>query len=222
MKKIGIIGAMSVEIEMLLERMTEVEEIKNFDISFKKGRLVGKEVVIVGCSIGKVNAAIITQMLIDRFGVDAVINTGIAGSFDKDVKHLDMVISNDATYHDVRKSQMANWYPNQPAFKADDRLIELAKKACNNECHIGRVITGDDFIDSDEKKAKIAENHTGLCLEMEGAAIAHACYINRVPYLIIRCISDLADGQVEMDYSEFEKIAAHKSADIVMKMLEML
>lgn len=222
MKKIGIIGAMSVEIEMLLEKMTEVEEIKHIDITFKKGKLKGKEVVIVGCSIGKVNAAIITQMLIDKFGVDAVINTGIAGSFDKDVKHLDVVISDDATYHDVRKSQMANWYPNQSAFKADDRLIELAKEACGGECHIGRVITGDDFIDSDEKKAKIAENFTGLCLEMEGAAIAHACYINRVPYLIIRCISDMADGQVDMDYAEFEKTAAHKSADIVTKILEMI
>lgn len=222
MKKIGIIGAMSVEIETLLKRMENVSEICYKDIVFTTGYLNRKEVVIVPCSIGKVNAAIITQILIDRFEVDAVINTGIAGSFDSIVRHLDVVISNDATYYDVRKRQMINWYPKQASFKADDSLIEAARKASNGECHIGTVLTGDDFIDSDEKKSRIAENFEGLCVEMEGAAIAHACFVNKVPYVILRCISDMADGSAVMDYDEFEQIAAHKSADIVTKMMEMI
>lgn len=219
MKKIGIIGAMSVEIEMLLAEMTEKKEEMQGDILFRTGKLAGKDIVIVNCSIGKVNAAIITQMLIDRYMVDAVINTGIAGSFDKAVKHLDIIVSKNATYHDVRKSQMANWYPNQPLFKADDRLVALAEKAAG-QCHTGTVITGDDFIDTHEKKAKIAENYKGLCLEMEGAAIAHACFVNKVPYVIIRCISDMADGSADKDYKEFERLAADKSAHIIIKMLK--
>ena len=221
MNKIGIIGAMSVEIKMLLERMENKAEVTLHDLCFYTGKLGGKEVVLTNCSIGKVNAAMITQMMIDKFGVDALINTGIAGSMGAEVKHLDIVVSKEAVYHDVRKVQMVEWYPNQPSFKADPAMVEAAVKAAGT-AHVGTILTGDDFIDSHEKKAKIAENHQGLCLEMEGAAIAHVCFVNKVPFVIIRCISDMADGSATTDFDEFGMIAADKSADITEKMMALL
>lgn len=221
MNKIGIIGAMSVEVKMLLEKMADKQEVRMHDLCFYTGKLGSKQVVLTNCSIGKVNAAIITQMMIDRFEVEGVINTGIAGSFSTDVKHLDVVVSKQAVYHDVRKQQMHEWYPNQPAFLADAAMVDAAVKAAGT-AHVGTVLTGDDFIDSHEKKAKIAENHDGLCLEMEGAAIAHTCFVNKIPFVIVRCISDMADGSATTDYAKFELIAADKSADITEKMMALL
>lgn len=220
MKTFGIIAAMQVEQELIKSKLSGVSERQISGFTYYLGTYKNNNVVLATCSIGKVNAALCTQIMIDNFKVECMINTGIAGSFSHLVKHLDIVISKDVTYYDVRSTQMSGWFPFAETFKADDELVALACEACGTEnVHIGRVLTGDDFVDSKEKKDKIALTHNGLCVEMEGAAIAHACTIATVPFVIVRCISDMADGAADDDYKQFERIAAEKAASIVLSII---
>lgn len=226
MKTIGIIGAMDVEIEMILKEMESLK-INNYG-GFKiyTGNIAGKEIVLSRCGTGKVNAAACTQILIDRFGVDVIINTGIAGSLHGEVKICDVVISTAVTYHDVRKGQMINLFPNKESFKADVKLISLANESCtkildqeNLRYHTGLIVTGEQFVAEKALKDKIVEGYKPLCVEMEGGAIGHVAYLNSVPFVVIRSISDNADDEATMNYEEFEKTAAHHSAKIVLQMI---
>lgn len=191
MNIIGIIGAMEEEVNILKEKMSIDAVEKKASMEFFKGKLNDKEVVIVRSGISKVNAAVCTQILIDDFNVDCVINTGIAGSLQNKIDIGDIVISSDAMQHDVDATGFGydpGVIPRMETsvFKADERLIELAKKVCEAEipdiaAHVGRVVTGDQFISDREVKNKIESNFHGYCTEMEGAAIAQAAYLNNVP-----------------------------------------
>lgn len=228
MKKLGIIGAMEEEVAQLKEKMTEVTITKKAGMEFYDGLLCGKKATVVRSGIGKVNAGCCAQILADLFSVDCVINTGIAGSLDASIDIGDIVLCTDALQHDV--DAVAFGYelgviPRMPisTFPADATLRSVAKTACekvNPEIHVweGRVVTGDQFIASKEKKDFITENFHGMCTEMEGAAIAQAAFNNDLPFLIIRAISDKADNSAQMDYPTFERQAIEHTVRLVLEL----
>lgn len=223
MTKLGIIGAMQEEIETLLHLMENKTEKEIAGSVFHDGILEGLPVTVVQCGIGKVNAALCTQILCDLFGVTHLVNTGIAGSLCNDLDIGDMVVSQDAMYHDV--DAVAFGYPmgkvpgmNVTAFPADETMIAYAFAAAEkvNPGHtkIGRVASGDQFVASREVKDRIVSITHALCTEMEGTAIAQTAYRNRLPFVILRAISDKADDSTHMDYPTFESIAAHRCAAV--------
>lgn len=226
---LGIIGAMEIEVNRIKEQMEDVSVTDKAGMSFFEGKWNGKDVVVVRSGIGKVNAAVCAQILADTFHADVIINTGIAGSLKNEINIGDIVLSTDAIQHDM-DAQGFGYAPGVipqmevSDFQADEKLIELAKKCCAEVCpdiqvFTGRVVSGDQFISDKKKKEWLSSQFEGLCAEMEGAAIAQAAYLNHVPFLIIRAISDKADDSATMDYPEFEAMAAENSvkllADIV-------
>ena len=221
MKKIGIIGAMEVEIASLKSAMKVSRMLKKAQMEFLEGELEGCQAVVVRSGIGKVNAAVCTQILVDEFGVDGVINTGIAGSLKAEINIGDIVLSTDVLHHDMDATGFGyplGQIPQMDAFsfQADEQMRKLAKEVCeevNPEIRVfeGRVVSGDQFISSREVKDKIKENLDGCCTEMEGAAIAQTAYLNQIPFVIIRAISDKADDSATMDYPTFEKQAVEHS-----------
>lgn len=222
MKIIGIAGAMPVEIEIIKNELENCCVETHAGANYYLGKIKDIEVVLLCCGVGKVNAAIYTQILIDKYKVDAIINTGVAGGLSDDIKHLSVVISSQLTYYDVQKIQMIYCFPNQEFFKADTNLINLAVKVSESENYdynIGTIVSGEDFITESERKRKLHAMYKAACVEMEGAAIAHTAFVNKVPFLVIRCISDLANEAASKDYKNFEKLAAHKSANIVKNMI---
>lgn len=234
MNKIGIIGAMETEITLLKEKMRKSGEVKQTEagsLDFFEGEINGKSVVLVKSGIGKVNAALCAQRLSLQFGATHIINTGIAGAMGADLRIFDMAVSSDAVYHDM-EAVAFGYKPTEipqmktSVFEADKNLIEIAKNAFektnqNPERKIvsGRIATGDQFIADKKSKERIKEICSPICCEMEGAAIAHACFLNKTPFVILRCISDMADDTVESTYSFNEDEAAKESAAIVLEMI---
>lgn len=229
---IGIIGAMEEEVQALIEAMDVQETAEHASMIFHRGTLCGQEAVVVRSGIGKVNAAVCAQVLIDRFSVNALIHTGIAGSLDAAINIGDMVISTDAVHHDMDATLFGDPVGQVPrmdtfAFPADPELVQAAAEAnrrVNPGIHTftGRVASGDQFIGSAAAKERIVEQFHALCTEMEGAAVAHTAYLNKVSYVIIRAISDKADNSATMDYPEFEKQAIAHSVRLVKEMLASL
>lgn len=232
MNIVGIIGAMEEEVNILKDKMSIDAVEKKASMEFFKGKLNEKKVVIVRSGISKVNAAVCTQILIDDFNVDCVINTGIAGSLQNKIDIGDIVISSDAMQHDVDATGFGydpGVIPRMETsiFKADEKLIELAKKVCEAmipeiTAYVGRVVTGDQFISDREVKNKIESSFHGCCTEMEGAAIAQTAYLNNIPFVILRAISDKADDSATVDYPAFEKKAIEHSVILVENMLKEL
>ncbi|WP_259418099.1 5'-methylthioadenosine/adenosylhomocysteine nucleosidase [Bacillus toyonensis] len=225
MNKIGIIGAMQIEIDLLLEKLHIHEEYTIAKMPFYKGVFMDTEIIITRCGVGKVNAASCAQILINKFDVDCIINSGIAGGLHPDVKVGDLVISTNVTHHDVSKNQMKNLFPFQEAFIANEELMKLARKACNNRklninVHEGRIVSGECFVEDAKLKEKLITEYAPYCTEMEGAAIGHVAYINDVPFLVMRCISDSADDEATASYENFSKTAANFSSEIIIEMLK--
>lgn len=222
---LGIIGAMDEEVSKIKEIMDDVEIDSKASMDFYKGKLCGKDVVVVRSGIGKVNAGICTQILVDIYGVEAVINTGIAGSLNAAIDIGDIVLSTDTLQHDMD----ATGFGYEPGviprmetsvFQADSRLRTIAKESCervNPEVKVfeGRVVSGDQFISDKSKKENILNSFNGYCTEMEGAAIGQAAYLNNIPFLIIRAISDKADDSATVDYPTFEAKAIEHSVRLV-------
>lgn len=225
---IAIIGAMDEEVSQLKEKMTDVEIFSKAGMDFYKGTLCGKEVVVVRCGISKVNAAVCVQILADKFAIDAVINTGIAGSLKNEINIGDVVLSTDAVQHDVDAAGFGYPVGQIPrmdtfAFQADEKLLALAQECCARvnpdiQAFAGRVVTGDQFVDKKEKKDWLAATFGGYCTEMEGGAIAQAAYLNNIPFLIIRAISDKADDSATVDYPTFEAKAIEHSVNLMLEM----
>lgn len=229
--KLGIIGAMAVEIAALKDNMTDIRESAQAGMTFYEGKLKGLSVVLVQCGVGKINAAMCTQILISCYGVTAVVNTGIAGSLCAELDIGDLVISKDAIHHDFDLRFWGRPVGQVPgmdvvAFPADEKLQAAAFAAAEavNPGHtkIGRVASGDQFICSNEQKEAIIANTQASCAEMEGASIAHTAYRNGVPFVIIRAISDKADNSAEMDYPTFEALAAQRCAQVTMTLAQLL
>lgn len=227
---IGIIGAMEEEVALLKERMSDTVSENIAGMNFYTGKLSNKSCVLVMSGIGKVNAAICTQILITRFKVQLIINSGIAGALDPLINIGDIVISSDMVEHDVDVSGFGYPYGQIPrmdtlAFPADKKLARLAKSCCEKvnpqiSVFIGRIASGDVFVFDIKRKEGIREEFGALCTEMEGAAIAHAAYLNKIPCLIIRAISDKADGSASTDYKEFEKEAILHCSRLTMELLD--
>lgn len=230
--KIGIIGAMEVEVEILKSEMKIDNIKKKASMEFFEGTIGDTQVVVVKSGIAKVNAGICVQILVDDFQVTHVLNTGAAGSLDARINIGDIVLSTDACYHDVDATVFGYKKGEIPqlgvqSFPADKEMIETAKaaiKASNPDLGVfeGRVCSGDQFISSREVKENIIKDFGGMCVEMEGTAIAQACYLNNIPFVIIRAISDKADGSDIVDYPVFEKKAAHDCAALVTEMVRSL
>lgn len=233
MKKIGIIGAMQVEIDDLKKEMSGAVETKSAGgLEFFEGKIGGTEVVVVRSGIGKVNAALCAQRLILEYGCTHIINTGIAGAMARGLETLDLVVSCDAVYHDMDAVYFGYKIGQIPqmdvfSFKADPAMIEKAKEVFktleeSKEHKIveGRIATGDQFIADSVTKKRIADNFEPACVEMEGTAIAHACYVNKIPFVIIRCMSDTADDGSKQKYDFNETVAAKMSAHLVEKLIE--
>ena len=229
MRCIGIIGAMEIEVAALKEKMENVKITRKAMMEFNEGEIAGKKVVVVRSGIGKVNAGICAQILVDKFNAAMLINTGIAGSLDAAIDIGDMVISTDLVEHDMDATAFGYPLGQIPrmetfAFPADAALVEKAVEAnreANPEIHTftGRIVSGDVFVASQEVKDRLVTVFQGRCTEMEGAAIAHAAYLNQVPCVIIRAISDKADNSAEMDYPTFEKLAIERSVKLVKNLL---
>lgn len=226
--KLGIIAAMSEELDLLLQDMKLKQKQTIANITFNEGTLFDKDVVAVVCGIGKVNAAICTQILITSFGVDKVINVGVAGGVKKDIYPGDIVVSDSLVEHDMDCSVFGDPIGQIPRmdtfdFKADANLISLAKNACsqldNVKSYIGRIVSGDQFIASPEKVKYLEKQFSAFACEMEGASIAHVCYSNNVPFVIIRAISDNANNGAHVDFEKFTPIAVKNSTAIIKEMV---
>lgn len=226
---IGIIGAMEQEVSQLQSEMECVEKIVKANMTFYKGKLCGQDAVVVQSGIGKVNAGICAQILVDCFAVAALINTGVAGALDHRLNIGDMVISTDAVQHDMDVCPLGYDKGQIPGvevltFPADKSLIEKAVEA-NQEANpeigtfTGRVASGDQFIAEKSVKEGIIDNFQAMCAEMEGAAIAQTAYLNQVSYVIIRAISDKADNSATMDYPTFEREAIVHSVRLVKNLM---
>ena len=229
--KLGIIGAMDVEVALLKEKMENTVTATHAASVYCEGTLEGVPAVVVQCGVGKVNAALCAQILISVYGVTHIVNTGIAGSLCAELDIGDLVVSRDAIYHDFDLRFWGRPVGQVPgmdvvAFPADAVLAEAAFAAAEGENpghnRLGRVASGDQFVCSKEQKDKITADTQALCAEMEGAAIAHAAYRNGIPFVIIRAISDKADNSAEMDYPAFEAIAAQRCARVTMAMARRL
>ena len=231
MKKLGIIGAMTMEVETVVASMENAVSKEFAGSTFYEGTLEGLPAVIVQCGVGKVNAALCAQILCTAFGVTHLVNTGIAGSLCAQLDIGDFVVSKDAMYHDFDCVHFGYPYGKVPgmdtlAFPADESLMAYAFSAAEavhlGHTKIGRVASGDQFIADQGKKDFIIEKTQALCTEMEGTAIAQTAYRNRVPFVIIRAISDKADNSAEMDYLTFETLSAHRCAQVTSRMAKML
>lgn len=231
--KLGIIGAMDIEIAALRQNMTRLVTHSRTGMTFYEGRLEGLDAVVVQCGVGKVNAAMCTQILCDCFAVTHVINTGVAGSLCTDLDIGDLVISQDAMYHDfdcsvINPNYAVGQVPGMAvrAYPADEQLaaVAFASAEAQNPGHnrVGRVASGDQFVCCKEQKERIIRDTGALCTEMEGAAIAHTAWRNNVPFVVIRAISDKADDSAEMDYPTFEAIAAKRCAAVTMTLARLL
>ena len=231
MKKLGIIGAMDVEVATLRENMMDKTVRVVAGSAYCEGKLDGLDVVVVQCGVGKVNAALCAQVLIDCFGVTHIVNTGIAGSLNAKLDIGDFVISRDAVYHDMDATNFGYPMCQVPglsvlAFQADQMLMDAAFQAAD-QAHpghvtVGRVATGDQFVAEKTLKERIIVNTGAYCTEMEGAAIAHTAWKNGIPFVIIRAISDKADDSAQMDYPTFEAAAAKRCAQVTQMLAKTL
>lgn len=223
---------MDEEVAKLKEQMQEVKVQTRASMEFYEGTVSGHPVVVVRSGIGKVNGAICAQILADVYGVDAIVNTGIAGSLNAKINIGDIVLSTDALEHDM--DAVAFGYPvgqiprmDTLSFTADEKLRNVAKEAClavNPDISVfeGRIVSGDQFISDKGKKEWLVEQFAGFCTEMEGAAIAHAAYLNGIPFLIIRAISDKADDSASVDYPAFEAKAIEHSVRLLLELCRRL
>ena len=226
---VGVIGAMEVEVDLLRSQLSERSTSERAGMAFDRGLLGQTPVVLTRCGVGKVNAAMGVQAMVDLFGVTHVINTGVAGSLDASIDISDLVVSTDAVHHDMDVTALGyapGQVPGLPglAFPADEALAEkvvraAASAAPDAKVHRGRVASGDRFVADQPTKQAVAQAFDARCCEMEGAAIAQACALNGVPLVIVRAISDKADGSDVVDYPVFEEQAARRCAAIVACML---
>lgn len=225
MKKIAVIGAMPSELAdiRLMLGEAEIKRISGFDFYINEYK--GNKIINACCGIAKVNAALCTQVMIDNFSPDYVINAGVAGGMNTAVKVCDIVISTEVLPHDLDPHFLADYPPYCAVFKADDKIMDTAEKVCSEfsvNSFRGRIVSGEQFISDSAVKAAIQEKFAPYAVDMESAAVGHCCFLNEMPFASIRCISDNADDEGAMSFDEFEKIAAKRVAEIVLRMTELL
>lgn len=227
---LGIIGAMEEEIREIKEAIINIEEINIGTFVFYKGSIKNKEIVLVECGIGKVNASICTTLLVCNFGVEKIFFTGVAGGVDSKVNIGDIVVGTYLMEHDYDVTAFG-YKPGiipkmgDSKFYCDAQLIALAydvaqENIMDTKIWKGPIVSGDQFVACENKIKWLSKEFGAYCTEMEGAAVAHVCTVLKIPYLIIRSISDKADSDAKVDFKEFSKIAAKKSKLLIVKLLE--
>ncbi len=228
---IGIICALKIEVEGLKAIMEEPEVTKKAGLEFFSGKIFGKDVALLECGVGKVNAAVGTQIMIDLFQPDVVINSGIAGSLSKNITVGDIVVSSDCVEHDINCTELNEprgqiWFTDEKRIDipADKEVVDKLTQCCQNlgaHVRVGRIATGDIFVVYRAKREFIAFEFDAVCCEMEGAAVGHVCYMNKVPFAILRSISDdLKFNKVE-NYEEFKQLAADRAVKAIKKFIQM-
>ncbi|MFC5453156.1 5'-methylthioadenosine/adenosylhomocysteine nucleosidase [Paenibacillus aestuarii] len=229
--KIALIGAMNEEIELLLSHMQDVKETVKAGITFREGQYFGKNVVVCRTGVGKVNAAVTTQILIDHFAVQAVIFTGVAGALDPELNIGDIVVSRECLQHDMDVTALGFKrgvipYEAKSVFEADAQLVEAAmasgERLFSGKMKKGVVLSGDQFVASRELVAQLHQELGGTCVEMEGASVAQVCSMNGIPYVVIRSMSDKADGSAHVNFAEFTVQASENSYKMVEDMVKHL
>lgn len=238
--KLGIIGAMASEVDSLILAMSDRKKVRAAGADFVCGRIAGKDAVVVMCGIGKVCAGAVAQCMIDRFSVDAIVNTGVAGGLDPRLSVGDLVIATDAVQHDFDLTGFGYVRGHLPCaggekgiptrFAADPELSDRFERAFSNaKCagNAGKVIrgtvaSGDIFVCDPALRQSLIENYHAAAVEMEGAAVAQVCYLGGVPFALVRAISDLAGESAGVSFDTFEKQAAEQSARTVLRMMEEL
>ena len=221
---IGIIGAMDIEIEHINAVMEEKEEFTVSGALYTKGTIDGKDVVTAVCGIGKVFAAMCAQTMIVKFGADTVINTGVAGGLTDKTDILDTVVATALVQHDMDTTYFGDPRGlisgiNVVEFPCDKALAEKITANVEGNCVHGIVASGDCFVADNDKKKEIIETFNAVACEMEGAAIAQVCYVNKIPFCVLRTISDGANGE-EMSYERFREVAAEKAAKVIIKTIK--
>lgn len=230
-KVLGVIGAMEEEVEILKNKMDIKETVNVAGMEFYSGKLENKDIVLVRSGVGKVNMATCTQILIDKFDVTALVNSGVAGTMDPELNQGDMVISTEAVQHDFDTTAFGDPLGeisrlNKTFFEADENMIKVANEAASKISGLtikeGRIASGDIFVAGGVVADRIKENFGEVsAVEMEGAAMAHVAYLNKVPFLVIRAISDKADGSADMSYEEFLPIAAKNASSLVEEFIKL-
>jgi len=227
---IGFICALGIEVEGIVSKMENIEEQTVAKITYHKGDIGDKEVVCCECGIGKVNAAMSTQIMIDHYHPDVIINSGIAGSLSGDIRIGDIVVSDDCVQHDMDGTEMGDplgqiQFNDEkrtyiPADKATaDKLYAACKTVEGIEVFRGRIASGDVFVSARDHRQKIADTFDAHACEMEGAAVGTVCYRNGVPFAILRAISDDFNNNDYVDFMEFAKLAAERSIKAIMEFL---
>ncbi|MGG1311340.1 MULTISPECIES: 5'-methylthioadenosine/adenosylhomocysteine nucleosidase [Cohnella] len=228
---IGIIGAMQEEIDLLLGGMQDVVKMNRSGIEYVVGSLHDRKVAVCKSGVGKVNAAVCTQVLIDRFLAEKIIFTGVAGAVDPGLEIGDIVVSTSSVQHDFDVTALGFKrgvipYQEVSEWKADETLVRLAVEAGERlypgRCKTGKILSGDQFIADREAVRRLYEEFGGACTEMEGAAVAQVCAMNGVPHVIIRSMSDKADGSAHVNFAEFTVEAAARSYAIVNAIVQRL
>ena len=228
---IGFICALDVEVEGIKKMMSNTTEQTIAKITFSKGEIFGKEVVCCECGVGKVNAAMSTQIMIDLYHPDVIVNSGIAGSLSRDIRIGDIVISEDCVQHDMDGTEMGDlpgeiWFNDEkridiPADPATaDRLAAACEGLEDTAVFRGRIASGDAFISARERRQRIADMFGAISCEMEGAAVGTVCYRNEVPYAVLRCISDDFNENELMDFMKFRVIASEKTIRVIERFIE--
>jgi len=227
---IGIIGAMSQEVAILKALITAQRVEKHMHVEFTVGQLHGKDVVLLESGIGKVNVAIATTLLLERFAIKTIINTGSAGGLDLNAEVGDIIISETVAYHDVDVTGFGYAWGQvpglPPVFPADSDLITKVEHVLvtTNTRHLkGQIITGDVFVNRPDQMATIRTNFDqAVALEMEAAAVAQVCHINVVPFVVVRALSDIAGKESHISFDEFLPTAAKNSSKLVSELIKLL
>ncbi len=227
--KLGIIVAMEEELKVVIDEMKIEEKSVTAGMTFCKGTYHDIDIIAVVCGVGKVNSAVCTQILISEYKADKIINIGVAGGIEKGIKPGDVVIADSLVQHDVDATGFDYELGQIPRldtfdFKSDKELIEICKKASDgieaHEVFVGRIATGDQFIACPDKIKWIKDTFDAIACEMEGGSIAQVCYLNRTPFVVIRSISDNADGEAQVSFDEFLMIAVENASVILSNMLK--
>lgn len=223
--KIGVICAMKEEADPLVSECKVMSRTHALGTTIYCGTLHGKDIVIAICGVGKTNAAMITQYVIDKYNPQYIINTGIGGSLSSELNVGDVAVADCVMHHDVDVTALGYEHGIIPdmsssIFECDPKLCYLASTSCKTTNHrVGTIVSGDQFIGNHDQKELIKKSlsHSDflLCCEMEGASIGQVCSLNQVPFVVVRSISDNADGEASTDYNKFKEIAINNSYKIV-------
>lgn len=236
--RLGIVCAMDVEMQDLLEQLRGVSVEETYGFKFYEGMLEQTQVVLVRCGIGKVNAARGTQLMIDKYKPSYIINSGVAGALNKELRPMDIVVGKDFIQHDFdlspigyAKGCLATGDRSKPTIiEADDSMVKLLADVSEvvageykdaGKVLVGRIVSGDQFINSPEVKAELRDDFGGDAAEMEGAVLAYVASCANIPCAVLRVISDMADGTNNESYDEFEKKASKLSAEIIIELAKL-